>query len=121
MMKPKTQKTLLFSLLILILLAGTGCANDKGQNAAPELPEDVDSLVLLAKFDLTLKTNVDIEKITIVSVEETTFKDASLDIPEPGVDFPSVDTPGYIIILDAGGNSYEYHASAERVVQVPEE
>ena len=117
----KTPRYLLVSLLIIILLAGAGCAKDLGQITPPELPEDVDSLVMLAKFDLTLKTNVNIDKITVVSVEETKFMDASLDVPEPGVEYPAVVTPGYIIILDADGESYEYHASGERVVQFPKE
>jgi hypothetical protein len=121
LMKPKSQKYLFVSLLILILLVGTACAKDKGQTTPPELPEDVDSLVLLAQFDLTLKTNVDIEKISVVSVEETKFMDASLGVPEPGVEYPAVVTPGFIIILDADGDEYEYHASGERVVQVPQE
>ena len=120
-MKLRTEKYLLIILLILLLLAGTACGNKKGQPTPPELPEDVDPLVLLAKFDLTLKTNVDIEKISLVSIEETKFMDASLDVPEPGVEYPAVVTPGYIIILGADGDTYEYHASGERVVQFPEE
>jgi hypothetical protein len=59
--------------------------------------------------------------MTVVSVEETKFMDASLGVPEPGVEYPALVTPGYIIILDADGDTYEYHASGERVVQVPKE
>jgi hypothetical protein len=119
-MKPITHKILLVSMFVLLLVS-TGCAKDTSQTTPPELPEDVDSLVLLAKFDLNLKTNFDIEKINLVSVEETKFNDASLGVPEPGVDYPAVVTPGYIIILGVDGDTYEYHASAERVVPVPEE
>jgi hypothetical protein len=86
----------------------------------PELPEDSESLVMLAKFDLTIKTGVDIEKITTKSIEETLFDDASLGVPDAGVTYEAIVTPGYIIILEAGGNSYEFHASGARVVQVPE-
>lgn len=120
-MNPKAKKFILGSMLIVLLLAGTACAKDEDRPAPPELPEDIDSLVILAKFDLTLKTNVNIDKIYLVSVEETNFMDASLGVSEPGVEYAAVVTPGYIIILDADGDTYEYHASGERVVQVPKE
>ncbi|NOQ40195.1 MAG: hypothetical protein GQ562_07725, partial [Anaerolineales bacterium] len=79
----------------------------------------IDSLVMLAKFDLALKTGADIEEMDTESVEEFNFSDASLGVPEPGVEYIQVITPGYIIILNAEGKTYRYHASGERVVQVP--
>lgn len=123
-MRQKSIKMILGSLLICLLLASTACSLGGGQDqdipeGPLELPEDADSLVMLAKFDLALRTGADIEKISTESVEETNFADASLDVPEPGVEYTAVVTPGYIIILESGGNTYEYHASGERVVQVP--
>ena len=100
----------------------SACSQAPEQNEGPvpqELPEDTESLVLLAKFDLTIKTGVDLEKISTESIEKTNFSDASLGVAEPGVEYPAVVTPGYIIILKADGEKYEYHASGERVVQVP--
>jgi len=35
------------------------------------------------------------------------------------VEYTQVITPGYIIMLSSEGEIYEYHASGERVVQVP--
>jgi len=124
-MNHKIVRVIFGSLAILMLMVGSGCGGGNG-NATdvplpPELPEDVDSLVLLAKFDLTLKTGADIEKISVASVEETNFSDASLGVSDPGVDYPAVITPGYIILLKYDGDTYEYHASGERVVQVPAE
>ena len=106
----------LFSLIILISACG-----GKGEEVGPvlELPEDAESLVMLAKFDLTLRTGVDIEEIITESLEETLFDDSSLGVPQPGAVYEAVITPGYIIILNAGGESYEYHASGAKVVQVP--
>ena len=124
-MDHKIIRVILGCLAITILMAGTGCSGG-GKNATdvalpPELPEDVDSLVMLAKFDLTLKTGANFEKVSVASVEETNFSDASLDVPDAGVDYPAVVTPGYIILLKFDGDTYEYHASGERVVQVPTE
>ena len=124
-MNHKIIRVIFGSLLILILLAGTGCSSGNGNDTdvalPPDLPEDVDSLVMLAKFDLTLKTGANIEKVSVASVEETNFSDASLDVPDAGVEYPAVVTPGYIILLKYAGDTYEYHASGERVVQVPTE
>ncbi len=120
-MKPTTRIFVTAVLFILVmLLAACGGKETPEAGPAPELPEDAESLVTLAKFDLTLRTGVDFEDISLQSLEETLFDDASLGVPEPGMTYEAVVTPGFIIILEAGGESYEYRASAEKVVQVPE-
>jgi hypothetical protein len=111
-------------LVLILILAGTlsACSLLGGDDRPqpPDLPEDLESLVMLAKFDLTLKTGVDIEKITTVSVEEVNFSDTSLGVREPGVEYEQVVTPGLIIILEAAGEEYEYRASGAKVIQVPD-
>ena len=112
------------TLFLILILAGTlsACSLFGGndQSDAPDLPEDIESLVMLAKFDLTLKTGVEIEDITTVSVEEVNFSDASLGVRQPGVEYEQVVTPGLIIILEADGEEYEYRASGAKVIQVPD-
>ena len=112
------------TLLLVLILAGTlsACSLFGGndQSDAPDLPEDIESLVMLAKFDLTLKTGVEIEDIATVSVEEVNFSDASLGVRQPGVEYEQVITPGLIIILEADGEEYEYRASGAKVIQVPD-
>ena len=120
-MKPTTRIFATAVLFILImLLAACGGKETPEAGPAPGLPEDAESLVTLAKFDLTLRTGVDFEDISLQSLEEILFDDASLGVPEPGMAYEAVVTPGFIIILEAAGESYEYRASAEKVVQVPE-
>ena len=115
-----TLGTLLMGLLLLSACSLSGKNRPVEESLPPELPEDTESLIMLAKFDLTLKTGVDIENIITKSIKETLFDDASLDVPEPGVTYEAISTPGYIILLEAGGDLYEYHASGAKVVQVPE-
>jgi hypothetical protein len=114
---------LFISLALLISACSSSSNQDSAPGEAPILvsPEDLDSLVMLAKFDLTLKTGIDLDKIETESTEEFNFSDASLGVAEPGADYAQVITPGYIIMLIADGITYEYHASGERVVQVPKE
>jgi len=110
---------LLISILILSACSISGNDQPVEESEPLELPEDVESLVMLAKFDLTIKTGVDIEDIKTKSIEENLFEDASLGVPEPGVTYEAMVTPGYIIILEAGGEMYQYHASGAKVVQKP--
>ena len=123
----QNRTRILSCLFISLTLLISACSSSSNQDSAPsEAPillssEDLDSLVMLAKFDLTLKTGVDLDKIVTESTEEFNFSDASLGVAEPGADYAQVITPGYIIMLIADGETYEYHASGERVVQVPTE
>lgn len=116
----RTLGILLTSILILSACSLSGSNQPVEESLPPELPEDTESLIMLAKFDLTIKTGVDIEDIATRSIEETLFDDASLGVPEPGATYTAVETPGYIIMLEAGGEMYEYHASGAKVVEVPE-
>ena len=106
-------------LSLVILLSACGGRNTEEAGPPLELPEDAESLVTLAKFDLTLKTGVNMDNIQTESVEETLFDDSSLGVPQPGAQYDAVVTPGYIIMLNANGEIYEYHASGAIVVQVP--
>jgi hypothetical protein len=104
-----------------LILAACGGKTSEEPGPPPELPEDAEPLVLLAKFDLALKTGQDIENIITKSIEETLFDDSSLGVPQPGAEYEAMITPGYIILLNSGGEIYEYHASGAKVVQVPKE
>jgi hypothetical protein len=118
------KRTKIWQLLGAILIGVTllsACGGNGGDALqAPELPEDLESLVMLAKLDLSLKTGVNVDEIATLSVEEINFSDSSLGVREPGVEYAQVVTPGIIIMLEADGEEYEYHASGARVIQVPE-
>jgi hypothetical protein len=46
----------------------------------------------------------------VVRVTAKTWSDASLGCPEPEMMYAQVLTPGYQIILEAGGTHYDYRA-----------
>jgi hypothetical protein len=79
------------------------------------------SLVDLAQVNLAQRLGVEPEAVSVRSVEETEFADASLGVPEPDRRYAQVITPGYAIELDVDGQVYEYRASDERLVFVPRE
>jgi len=115
--------TLGIVLISILLLSACSLSGNQPveESLPPELPEDTESLIILAKFDLTIKTGVDIENIVTKSIKEHLFDDASLGVPEAGVTYDAIVTPGYIIMLEADGDLYEYRASGAKVVQVPTE
>jgi len=87
----RQNRTRIISCLIISLtLLISACSQSPAQDSAPiDVPdplssEDIDSLVMLAKLDLTLKTGIDPAKIETESTEEFNFSDASLGIEEPG-------------------------------------
>ena len=104
--------------LIIGLLWLAGCG---GGDSQVDIPEEAEPLVRMARLDLTERLGIDEENVIVKSVEATDFSDASLGVPEPGKSYAQVITPGYIIMLEAEGETYEYHGAEDRVVYVPEE
>ncbi len=134
-MKTKTASTknriLWIGLLISLLFVLSGClSKTPTQPTSPpatptptseEEQGGAEALIKLAKADLAQRTGLEAADITVQSVEEKVFPDASLGVPESDKSYAQVQTPGFIIILKAGGETYEYHGAESRVVAVPEE
>ena len=68
------------------------------------------TVVELAVADLAGQLGIAAEAITVHSVAAVEWPDASLGCPKPGMMYAQVITPGYRIVLEANGQSYEYHA-----------
>ncbi len=76
----------------------------------------VEALTTLAKQDLVGRTGVSEAQIAVVSAISEEWRDSSLGCPQPGGMYAQVITPGYRIVLEAGGKRYEYHTDSSRVV-----
>jgi hypothetical protein len=59
--------------------------------------------------DLVKQTGIPADEITLISMEAVEWSDASLGCPQEGYMYAQVITPGYLIILEAQGQQYEYH------------
>ena len=66
---------------------------------------------LQARADLVNRVHVDPDTITLVSVEKVEWPDGCLGVQTPGVMCTMVVTPGYRVVLEAGGKQYEYHTN----------
>ena len=74
-------------------------------------------LVMQAKEDLAKRLAIEVEQIGLVGFEPVEWRDTSLGCPLPGMMYAQVVTPGYRIVLEVEGESYEYHSDTRgRVV-----
>jgi hypothetical protein len=71
-------------------------------------------VVELARQDLAEGLGVDPQAIEVVSVEKVEWRDTSLGCPEPGMMYAQVITPGYRVVLQVEGETYEYHTGESR-------
>ena len=69
-------------------------------------------VALKARADLVKRLQIDPDTIQLVSVEAVEWPDGCLGVQTPGVMCTMVITPGYRVILEAGGKQYEYHTDA---------
>jgi hypothetical protein len=92
---------------------------DAALEACPPVSEprgEADLVVELAQEDLAQLLDVAADEIEVESVRPVDFPDASLGVPETDKAYAQVITPGYVIRLAAGGETYAYHAADGRVV-----
>ena len=78
------------------------------------LPVDagIQSLIEKAKADLVNRLVVSANEIRLVEATSVTWPDSSLGCPQEGMVYTQVLTPGYLILLEYGGTTFEYHASS---------
>lgn len=72
----------------------------------PARPEVVEK----AAADLAARIGASPEDIRLLELSEVEWRDTSLGCPQPGMMYAQVITPGYLMVLEAQGQGYEYHA-----------
>lgn len=72
---------------------------------APELQQATAASIA----DLSQQLGIPADSITVVEARAVTWPDASLGCPQPGMAYAQVLTPGYRVVLEAGGQTYDYH------------
>jgi hypothetical protein len=74
-------------------------------------------LVDLAMSDLSADLGLRVDQVTPLAVEAHTFPDTSLGVPQEGMMYAQVLTVGYIITLEADGQTYTYHGANETIIR----
>ncbi len=74
-----------------------------------------------AKLDLAKLLGIDISKISVLSQDAVDWPDSCLGVKQQGVYCAQMISPGFKIVLQSGGQTYEYHTnlSGSAVVRVP--
>ncbi|NLE76840.1 MAG: hypothetical protein GX605_08825 [Chloroflexi bacterium] len=126
------ERWLLRGLLVLLMVGLAGCASGPtptaaavpkegavggGGGAALGAEERQAAAVCVAA--LAERLGLAEAQIEVAALEATNWADTSLGCPEPGTMYAQVITPGYRVVLRAGGESYEYHTDGERAVTCP--
>jgi len=79
-----------------------------------EVPADI---MAKATADLADRTGLDPSTFTVVRSEQVQWPDGSLGCPVPGQMYTQMVTPGYWIVLEAGGTAYDYRATATGAIR----
>ena len=72
-----------------------------------------ENLIGMVKADLAQRLSVSAEQINVVESVEVEWSDSSLDCPQPDMLYTQVITPGYRILLEVNGQTYEYHSNRD--------
>lgn len=78
----------------------------------PEEP-GLQELITNVKADLAGRLSLPMQEISLIEFTAVEWSDSSLDCPEPEMSYLQVITPGYRMILQVNGNSYEYHSNRD--------
>ena len=82
---------------------------DTDMTSSIPLDETAQKLEILVKEHLAQQLGIPMEQIALLEVKPAVWRDASLGCPKPAVDYIPMEMPGYRIVLEAGGQSYNYH------------
>ncbi len=82
----------------------------------PTIPSGAEEVTSLVQQDLAERLGIAQDEIRIVEVKAVEWPDASLGCPQPGKMYAQVITPGYEIVLSAGGREYAYHTGGNNLI-----
>jgi len=81
----------------------------------PAVPQPVWDAVLA---DLAARRGGQVGPVTVVSAEAVTWNDGSLGCPEPGMVYTQALVDGYHVVLDVGGERYDYRVGSGTAVKL---
>ena len=108
----------------LVLGVSLGACGDDTARPAPEeeatpmpssTPGSKNPAVREAVADLATRRDVDEAEVTVVSVEEVTWRDGSLGCAKEGMMYTQALVDGSRIVLEVDSERYEYHQGQGRV------
>ncbi len=75
-----------------------------------------ETMVSEARARLAAYLGVKEEALTVQSAEAKQWPDGAIGCPQPGMMYPQIVTPGYLIVFSANGQTYEVHTGREDLI-----
>jgi hypothetical protein len=94
----------------------TAWSDPQGKRAPVKPTGPAQDATARAKAVLASRLGVSADQVAVESVQEHTWSDTSLDLPEPDMMYAQVLTDGHIVTLSHDGRTYAYHVAGETVV-----
>jgi hypothetical protein len=104
----------LWSILFAAILAA--CSPTTPSPLPAELDPAAMQMVEKAREHLIKKFKLSSDQVGVFSVQAVTWPDSGLGCPQQGISYAQVETPGYMILLESRGQTYNYHTDASENV-----
>ena len=86
-----------------------GTGGGEGLSTNVEIPAEAQPSVLAAAADLAAQRGTDISSVNVLEIARMEWSDSSLGCPQPETLYAQVITPGYLIVIETGGQLFNYH------------
>ena len=86
-----------------------GTGGGEGLSTNVEIPVEAQLSVLAAAVNLAALSDADISSVNLLEISRMEWGDSSLGCPQPGNFYAQVITPGYLIVMETGGQLFNYH------------
>ena len=79
---------------------------------------ELDQAVQAARADLAQRLGITAQAIQVAEATEVEWPNLALGCPEPGMMYGQVVVPGFRVVLQAGGQSYDYHGDRKGTMRL---
>lgn len=79
---------------------------------------ELDEAVRAAQADLAQRLGIAVQSIQVAEASEVEWPNLALGCPEPGMMYGQVVVPGFRVVLQAGGQSYDYHGDRKGTMRL---
>lgn len=101
------------SIALLFLLIAAACSR-AGSDAPATQSHPPGSPAAIAAATVAQQTGSNVDAVVIRSAEAIDFGDSSLGCPQPGMAYLQVITPGYKVIAEANGKTFDVRVAGAR-------
>ncbi len=111
------RRNILFVLMVFLMILSACAPQTPAPSADPQQPsgglvtKDKAPFVIAAKAALSQKLGIAEEQVSFVSADAVEWSDSCLGLGGPAESCLQAITPGYNVILAAGGKQYEIHTN----------